>query len=293
MERPQLTSLLPNSVLDRLERRRLGARTHQTNRGRGEHLAGKGGTSTEFCDYRDYSPGDDTRFVDWNIFARLNRPYLKQFHREEERHVVLVVDASASMGFGGKLTLARQLAAAFGVLGLRNVERVSVHTTDPARFLPPCRGRGNLRRLFAFLETIASGGATTLDAALAQMLRQHRGRGVCVVLSDFLTLGDLPRAFNGLYAAGLEPFGVQILAPAEIDPDVTGDVRLEDAETQAGLDVSAAADLLALYQEYRQGFARELLLACRRRAGRFAAVNAATPVEAVLFDTLARQGWIA
>ena len=292
MERPQLTSLLSNAVLDRLERRRIGARSHQTNRGRGEHLSGKGGTSTEFCDYRDYTPGDDTRFVDWNIFARLNRPYLKQFHREEERHVVLLVDASASMRFANKLTLARQLAAAFGVLGLRNIERVSVYTTDPARFLPPCRGRLNLRRLFAFLEQIESGGETTFDTAIGSLLRQHRGRGVCVVLSDFLTFGDMKRAFNSLYATGLEPLGIQILAPQEIEPEVAGDIRLQDAETQEGLDVSAAADLLALYQEYRTAYSRELLRACQRRAGRFVSISSAMPVESVLFDRLARQGWI-
>src|SRR6186997_136681 len=71
----QLTSLLSNRDLDRLARLRLNPERRLTNRSRGEHLAAKGGTSTEFCDYRDYTPGDDTRFVDWNIFARINRPY--------------------------------------------------------------------------------------------------------------------------------------------------------------------------------------------------------------------------
>ena len=70
-----------------------------TNRSRGEHLAGKGGTSTEFNDYRDYSAGDDMRYVDWNIFSRLNRPYVKQYRHEEEMHVVILVDASATVLF--------------------------------------------------------------------------------------------------------------------------------------------------------------------------------------------------
>ena len=112
MPAAQITSLLTNQELDRLGRLRLNATRRFTNRARGEHLAAKGGTSTEFCDFRDYSPGDDARFVDWNIFARINRPYLKQYHMEEEMHVVLLVDASTSMEFEGKLDLARRLAAA-------------------------------------------------------------------------------------------------------------------------------------------------------------------------------------
>src|SRR6186713_3473141 len=103
MDAPQLTSLLSNRDLDRLARLRINAARRLTNRSRGEHLAAKGGTSTEFCDYRDYSPGDDARFVDWNIFARINRPYLKQYHMEEEMHLVLLVDASTSMQLEGKL----------------------------------------------------------------------------------------------------------------------------------------------------------------------------------------------
>ncbi len=125
-ERPQLTSLFGNDVLDRLERLRIKPLRRLTSRSHGEHLSGKGGSSTEFSDYRDYVPGDDVRFVDWNIFARLNRPYLKLFQMEEEMHVLLLIDASASMGFEGKLLRAKQLAAAFGLMGLMGGERVSV-----------------------------------------------------------------------------------------------------------------------------------------------------------------------
>src|SRR6186713_1515809 len=120
MPSAQITSLLSNRDLDRLARLRLNASRRFTNRARGEHLAAKGGTSTEFCDFRDYSHGDDVRFVDWNIFARINRPYLKQFHMEEEMHIALLIDASASMAFDGKLAMAQRLAAAFGILGLRS-----------------------------------------------------------------------------------------------------------------------------------------------------------------------------
>ena len=294
--RPQMTTLLANSVLNRLERLRISPAGRRTSRSRGEHLSGKGGTSTEFCDYRDYAPGDDTRFVDWNIFARLHRPYLKQFHKEEERHVVLLMDASASMKFEGKLSLAKSLAAAFGVMGLLNNERVSAYASHQAGAapdrLPPCRGRASMRTLFQFIESVEGQGDAPLDRAVELLLRHHQGRGVCLIVSDFLTFGDLKRGFNLLHSAGLEPLGIQILSPLEIEPELTSDLRLVDSETQETLDISSGADLLNLYQEYRRQQEDDLALLCRRRSGRFLPVSSATPVEAVLFDQMRRQGWI-
>lgn len=294
--RPQMTSLFTNSVLDRLQRLRICPVSKRTSRSRGEHYSGKGGTSTEFCDYRDYVPGDDTRFVDWNIFARLQRPYLKQFHKEEERHVVLLIDASASMKFENKLNLAKQLAAAFGVMGLLNNERVSAYASHQADGapdrLPPGRGRANMRALFQFIESIEGRGDATLDRAIEMLLRHHRGRGVCVVVSDFFTFGDLKRSFNMLFATGLEPFGLQILSPQEIDPELTGDLRLVDSETAETLDISSSGDLLNLYHEHRLGLENEISLLCQRRAGRFLPVSSATPVETILFDQLRRRGWL-
>ncbi len=296
-ERVQLTSLLPNPVLDRLERLRLVARGGRADRSRGEHLSGKGGASTEFCDYRDYSAGDDTRFVDWNIFSRLHRPYVKQFHHEQERNVVLLVDASASMRFEGKLDLARQLAAAFGMMGLLGQERVSAYASHmrdavPDR-MPPGRGRGGLRRLFSFVESIDGQGDAPLERAVEMLLKYHRGKGVCVILSDFLTFGDLRRGFNALFASGLEPWGIQILGRQETDPDLSGDLRLVDTETQEMLDVSSVADLMSLYQEHRLAWQDELASLCQRREGRFLAVGSGESAESVLLDRLRRQGWIA
>jgi uncharacterized protein (DUF58 family) len=289
----QITTLLSNRDLDRLARLRLNTSRRFTNRARGEHLAAKGGASTEFCDFRDYSPGDDVRFVDWNIFARINRPYLKQFHMEEEMHIVLLVDASTSMTFDGKFALARQLAAAFGVLGLRGSEKVSASVLGGTpRTLRPTSGRAGLGKVFGFLESIEPGGDVPVDAAIELFLRQHRGRGVAIVLSDFLTPGDLRRAFNLLNNSGFEIFALQILAPAELDPQITGDFRLVDSETGATLDISNAGDLMALYHEYRAALEAELTTLCAKRHGRFLATSTAEPFERLFFETLRRKGWV-
>jgi len=292
---PQLTSLLSNRDLDRLARLRLNVSRRFTNRGRGEHLAAKGGTSTEFCDYRDYTPGDDVRFVDWNIFARTERPYLKQFHHEEERHVAVLVDTSRSMMFEGKLELARRVAAALGVIALGGNERVSAGALGSAggeSRMAPARGRSGRPRLFGFLENIAGGGSAPVEQGIEEFLRRHSGRGTAIVISDFLTAGDLRRAFNLLHSAGLEIFALQILGPTELAPELTDDHRLVDCETLGHLDISSTGDLLALYHEYRTAQEAQIAALCRQRSGRFLSVSAAESLERVVFDLMRRGGWI-
>jgi len=290
----QITSLLSNRDLDRLARLRLNSSRRFTNRARGEHLAAKGGTSTEFCDYRDYTPGDDVRFVDWNIFARIERPYLKQFHHEEELHVAIVLDASNSMLFEEKFTLGRRVAAGMGVVGLRGNEKVSVTIVgqgQPHR-LQPSSGRTSMRKLFAFLEGNEPGGDVPFDLGIEAFLRRHSGRGAVILISDFLSTADFLRAFNLLNGSGLEIFALQILGPSELAPEVTGDLRFVDSETHGMLDITSAGDLLALYHEYREGHAARLAELCRQRNGRFLTVGATDDLEEVMFGAMRRRGWL-
>ena len=295
-ETTQLTSLFSNSTMNRIERMRLNPMRRLTNRSRGEHLAGKGGSSTDFADYRDYVAGDDMRYVDWNIFARLRRPYIKQFLHEEELHVVIMVDASSSMLFEDKLLKARQLAAAFGIMGLLNVERVSVYAIhqqkDEPWMLPPGSGRTRIRQLLQFLENIEGGGNIPVERAIDTMLRFHRGRGIAILLSDFLTFADLTRSLNLLFSSGLEVWGLQILGEAETNPTLEGDLRLVDSETGETLDITNAAELLNLYHDHKVWQEQTLHQQCRSRNGRFTSITSSASIETVLFDTLCRQGWV-
>ena len=295
-KRPSLTSLIDNDQLARIEHLRLSPNRRFTNRSQGEHLAGKGGSSTEFSDYREYVAGDDVRYVDWNIFSRLRRPYMKLFQFEEEMHIAILVDASSSMLFDDKFQRARQLAAAFSVMGLLSMEKVSIYgcreSGERPAVLPPCTGRTSIKRLFKFLEQLEGGGDFAIDAAIETVLRLHRGRGIAILLSDFLTMGDFQRPLNMLFSAGLEVFALQILGPSDITPELAGDVRLVDSETGVTLDITSATDLLGIYQEQRQALESHLAGSCRRRNGRFASISTADPLDWVLFDRLRRQGWV-
>lgn len=274
---------------------RLSPLRRLTNRSRGEHLSGKGGSSTDFADYRDYAAGDDMRYVDWNIFARLRRPYIKQFLHEEEMHVVLLVDASSSMLFDQKLERAKQLAAAFGIMGLLSTERVSafaIHQQEGQWMLPPGTGRPRIQQTLSFLENIEGGGNIPVEQAIETMLRFHRGRGIAILLSDFLTFSDLSRSMNLLFSSGLEIWGLQILSDLEINPNLEGDLRFVDSETQETLDITNAAELLGMYEEHRLWHQETLNQQCRGRNGRFVSVNSSQTIEEILFDVLSRNGWV-
>ena len=290
----QLTALLANEVIARLERLRLQPRCRFTNRFTGSHLARKGGSSTEFADFRDYTPGDDMRFVDWNSFSRLHRPYIKLFHEEEITHFLILIDGSKSMDFEGKFQRARQLAAAFGLMALRHTERLSMQfLSQQPRRLPPCTGRASMGKLFSFLDGLEEpDGTIPLEVAMENALQQHSGRGVVILLSDFLTFGSLRRAFNALFTSGLEIFALQILGPTEMDPEMTADSRLVDVELKETLDLSASGDLIRFYQEHRAAYEDDLRALCQSRSGRFLTVSAEAPLETTLFDTLRRAGWI-
>lgn len=296
VSKPQLTPLLSNETLARVERLRLHPNRRLTNRTRGEHSVGAGGATIDFADYRDYTPGDDIRYVDWNIFARLQRPYLKLFAHEEELHVVVILDASLSMATEEKFERARQLAAAFSTMALLGTERVSLFAGTSTKEWPTalqgCSGRSATRPVFEFLERVSPSGDSTIDTAIASALRVHRGRGIAIVLSDFLTTGNVSRSFNLLNSASLEIFALQMLGPNEIEPDLTGDVRLVDSETKRTLDVSSARDLLDLYHEHRLAQQAWLSSQCRRRNGRFESVSSGNSLDSILFETLLRRGWV-
>lgn len=292
----RLSSLLDNALIARLERLRVTSVGKRTARGRGEHLVGRGGASIDFVDYRDYAPGDDLRFVDWNIFARLQRPFLKQFQREEERHLVIIADASRSMAVEGKCDLARRLAAAFAITGLNAHDRVSLWASGPGELcrMPTARGRPWLRRALAAAEGMGpADGDLTIDRLVESVLARHSGRGVAVLISDFLSGGDCQRMLTRLATAGLEPHAIQVLAPSEVDPALTGDWRLVDCETDATLDVSDVADLLHLYHEHRLGMEAQLAQWCSGRQGRFLSVAADAEVGHLMLHTLRKKGWLA
>ena len=166
-----IAEVKPQNILDdgfmaKIERLRLVSRKVIVGRIRGERLTRKRGQSAEFADYRHYAVGDDLRFLDWNLYARLDHLFLKLFLEEEDLHVYILVDTSGSMAYGrlSKLHYARKVAAALAYIGLANYDRVFVAALGEGRLqqIGPLRGKHQALRLLDFLSGLKAEGTTLL-----------------------------------------------------------------------------------------------------------------------------------
>lgn len=288
---------LDTALIHRLERLRLIPRSLRTAHTRGERLVGKGGASTDFADYREYVPGDDMRAIDWNAFMRLRRPYLKTFRREEDRHLVVILDCSRSMSFGGKLAFAKRVGSALAVMALAANDRVSVWAPGAVagdRLVAPVRGRQALGRVLSAIAALSDDArGTPLTEAIRTVAARHSGRGAALVLSDLLVPGEARHLLGRVASLGLEIMAIQVLSPAEIDPDLSGDLRLLDSESGEYLDISSEAGVLDLYRQQRQRWSDGIASWCAAAGGRFCSCSSMDPLEDLLFNRLRGWGWLA
>lgn len=292
----------------------------------GQRRSKRRGKSVEFDDFRQYTPGDDLRHIDWNVFARLDRLILKLFRAEEDLCLILAVDISGSMltgtpGYASvagkpntdsahKLLYAARLAMALAYLGLVNQNRVSIATIGGSagvKILAPTRGRAGVHRVGEFLLTqIAAAGKSPapgdLNADLSTLARTRQGRGVMLILSDFLAPTPLLAGLNALAAGAAESYDVtciQLLTDAELDPTVardsglSGDLALQPAEGGQSVDVTVAAPTIADYrQRLRQSIDRLHNDAAARGIAHLL-VPTSTPPAQLLLKELRRRGTLA
>jgi uncharacterized protein (DUF58 family) len=225
---------------------------------RGERRSPRRGHSVEFCDYRAYGVGDDLRYVDWNIYGRLDRLHVKLFVEEQDLCLHLLLDASASMDFGAptKLEYGARLAAALGFIGLVSMERVGVGVLRErvAEGWPPTRGRNQVMNLFDFLGRVRPAGGTTLNDGLQNYARRAREPGLAIVISDLLDPGGFEAGVRALLEHRFDVHLIHVLAPEEMNPELAGDFRLVDSETGEVRELSVDGDAIRAYRERLRQF---------------------------------------
>src|SRR5215218_1744565 len=216
--------LLDSSFMARLDQLDVMSRKLLAGRMKGERRSKRRGQSVEFADYRNYVVGDDRRFIDWNIYARLDRLFLKLFLEEEDLSLYVLLDVSKSCDYGdpNKALYLKQVAAALGYIGLVNYNRVSITAMADGVVAETgaLRGRRRVAQMIDFVSKLQPEGASHFAEGCRRFALQHRQKGVCVVLSDFYVKEGFE---NGLrYVAGgkYDLFGIQTLAPQEIEPDL-------------------------------------------------------------------------
>jgi uncharacterized protein (DUF58 family) len=290
----QRTPLLDAEFMRKLERISLAARRVRLGAARGERRSRRKGISTEFADYRNYVQGDDLRHIDWNIVGRLDALYLKLFEEQEDLTLHVLIDASLSMGYGDppKLAMACQLAAALGYIALVNFDRVTVEAFSEAgvQELRPTRGKASTHKLFDFIEQIAAGGATTLEASTRGHFLRSRGKGVVVLLSDFFDPDGHEGVLRRMTMSGSDVYVIHVLSREEIDPPVTGDLKLLDAETGEFTEVSVSPTLLKRYRENVAAFCESIRRFCVARGIGYTLAPSDTDIERLSLEMLRSGG---
>jgi uncharacterized protein (DUF58 family) len=269
--------------LSQLER--LGLLSRRAFRGsvKGERRSPRRGHSVEFADYRAYGVGDDLRYVDWNIYGRLDRLHVKLFVDEEDLCLHLLVDASGSMDFGApsKLTYAVRVAAALGFVGLVSHERVGVGILrDRAtEGWPPARGRNQVVTLLNFLSDVRPGGPTRLNEALGEYALRAREPGLAVLVSDLLDPHGFEVGVRALLERRFDVHIVHVLDPGELNPELAGDLRLYDAETGEARDVTVDGEAMRGYRDRLARFLERVEAFCRSHEVGYHRVSTETPME--------------
>ncbi len=295
-------SFLPNELdptvfdegfLRQLER--LGVLMKQPVRGglKGGRRSVKRGQSVEFADYRDYSLGDDLRQLDWNVYARLEKLFVKLFVEEEDVTITFLIDASPSMAYGHpqKLLFAKRAAAALGYIALAGEDRVvtTALAGRTARRHSGLRGSGRIFRLLGNLSGIQPAvGPTDLLVAARHAAAMLSGRGVVVLLSDLLD-PSADRVIRELAATGSELIVLHTLSPEELDPPLEGDLRLMDAETGEGIDITVDLAALDDYRARLTAWQEGLEDLARKRRASYVPIATDTPLADLVFAELRRR----
>ena len=309
-----LDELLDSRLIARVSQLDITSKKIFAGKLRGERRSKKRGESVEFADHRPYVSGDDLRHIDWNIFGRLDRLFLKLFLEEEDLclHVVLDCSESHDCGNPNKFLFMQQVAMSLGYIGLVNLNRVAMTAigTPPMSpsgvGVPPAsdtptgvlstirdlRGRRRTQELAGWLCSLRPEGSSNFTEACKRIALSRRGKGIMLVLSDFFLKEGYEDGLRLLTGRGYDVFCLQVLSPQELEPDIAGDLRLRDVEDGDYAEVTISAPLLKRYKANLSAYCDELRTFCGRRDMTLLTVRTDTPIDVLLLDYLRRRGML-
>ncbi len=288
--------MLSPEFLTKLEQLRIYCQQPFRGKFRGDRRSLNRGTGVEFTDYRLYEHGDDLRYLDWNVYARLEKLFIKLFQADEELTISILIDTSSSMEFGepAKLDYTKQVAAALGYIALANSDRVALFTLTDHLFsvLPPTYGKSQYSRFQKALSTIETGGITQLTEGLKHLAAFQPQAGVAIILSDFLDSAGYAEGINSLLGRGFTLTLIHVQCLQEIDPPPPGDWQLEDAETGETKEITINEETIAHYQNRQKEFCENLHQFCRERGISYVRISTDVSFESVILHDLQHAGFI-
>lgn len=286
--------LLSPDFMARLDRLSFVSRKIFLGKLRGERITKRRGESVEFADFRNYVVGDDLRYLDWNIYARLEKLFIKLFLQEEDLHVSVLIDTSRSMDWGqpNKARYARQIAAAIAYIGLVNQDRVSLYTyagglRDELRGV---RGRRLMFKVVEFLQGAPIEGTSNLPAAARQFAIRNPNQGIVLLVSDFYEKAGYEEGFRYLLGRNYDLYALQILSPDEMEPPLVGDLRLTDVEDEDVAEVTISRALIQRYRRNLQAYCEALREYCTARGISYLFTGTQVPFDQIVLSYFRARG---
>ncbi|TQR20162.1 DUF58 domain-containing protein [Psychrobacillus vulpis] len=285
--------LVPKDWAGKLSRFSISTKSKLRGQHKGSHRSQRFGASLDFSDFREYSPGDDVRQIDWNVYARTDKYFIKRFLDEQEMRVHIILDSTKSMGDALKWTFAKQLAVSLGILVLQRDDRLSFSAVTDEK-TPPFRRKGATYRK-AFTQTISD----LKDPVMTQSFSDNaisflpKDSTVLFVISDCLeSLESWERLLQKLPKFAGDIRILQVVTSDELTPTYTGDVQVVDVETSHQLNVSMSSRVIETYEHERKLHQNGLELLCSKFGVRLLQVNAEDGISHVLFHQLLRANWV-
>lgn len=287
-----MAGFFDEEFLRKLEQLSLLARKIRSGQSRGENISINRGASLEFSDYRLYQPGDDFRYLDWNIYSRLNRLFVKIFTAEENLTVHILVDTSRSMSFGNpsKLWYAGRLAAALGYLAVNNLDRVglSAFAEGVEHSLPPVRRKTHVFSIFDYIEQLRPSGKTDFNKTLRDYSLRTTRPGLAVLITDLLDPAGYQDGLRALIYRKFDIMLIQVMSEEELDPRIKGPLRLIDGETDEETELNVEPETMDEYQRRLGVFFDNVEEFCLSHDVEYLRTSTAIPFEDVVFSYLRR-----
>jgi len=284
-------------TIQKLNALNLVANRVRAGRMRGDRRSSKRGASIEFADYRNYTPGDDIRRLDWNIYARLEKPFIKLFEDEEDLALHILLDISRSMDWGEgslhKFDYARLVAAGLGAIALSNGDRLDTRTLEARSAQPvfgPARGKHQQMQFFAFLEGLAASQEVRLAEALTYFASQHPRPGLTFILSDLMDDSGFESGLDRILGNGDEIVLRHLLSPDEISPVLNGDLKLIDREYGYTQEVTVDSALKDSYERQFLTWTGNIRDFCLRRGIHYVRTSTALPWDRFILQQLRAEG---
>lgn len=269
---------------------------------KGERRSTRRGTSIEFADYRNYTPGDDLRRLDWNIYARLQRPYIKLLEDEEDLAVHVLLDTSASMNWPeeherideNKFVFGQRMAAGLAYTSLTSNDRMMLTaiSDEGIKAFGPARGRGRGLAMLKFIDGLEAAGITDLNDTLTDYALRGSRPGLLFVISDMFSPSGHMDGISTLMGKGYEVVVMHTLSPDEIDPPLAGDLRLIDVETGAPQEVTIDGGMREIYMQRLETWREDIRIEVMRRGGHYIFISTDQPWERFILQDLRRMGLI-